>query len=112
LASKKFYAVRRGKKPGIYTSWPECQKQVAGFANARFKGFMTREEALAWLQQPEKSKPRAVKHATQTSLDLFGENRAPDLFRRLFFIRMAVHAIAAIDGAITFTKMISQPGPI
>ncbi|MDD6893533.1 MAG: RNase H1/viroplasmin domain-containing protein, partial [Lactobacillus sp.] len=52
--------MRRGKKPGIYTSWPECQKQVAGFANARFKGFMTREEALAWLQQPEKSKPRAV----------------------------------------------------
>lgn len=85
MASKKFYAVRRGKKPGIYTSWPECQKQVAGFANARFKGFMTREEALAWLQQPEKSKPRAVKHATQTSLDLFGEEQGPRFIPTIVF---------------------------
>ena len=25
---KKFYAVAVGRKPGIYTTWDECKKQV------------------------------------------------------------------------------------
>lgn len=28
MAKKKFYAVAVGKKPGIYETWPECEKQV------------------------------------------------------------------------------------
>lgn len=84
MASKKFYAVRRGKKPGIYTSWPECQKQVAGFANARFKGFMTEAEAKAWLDEPEK-KASPSGHATQTVLDLFGEESGPKFVPTIIF---------------------------
>ena len=49
MASKKWYAIRSGKVPGIYTSWPEAEKQVKGFSKARFKGFPTRAEAEAWL---------------------------------------------------------------
>lgn len=30
----KFYAVRVGVKPGIYSSWKECLEQVKGFKNA------------------------------------------------------------------------------
>lgn len=26
----KFYAVRKGRTPGIYYSWPECQQQTDG----------------------------------------------------------------------------------
>jgi len=40
-----FYAVRRGVKPGVYTSWPECQEQIVGFRGAQFKKFATEEEA-------------------------------------------------------------------
>jgi len=40
-----FYAVRRGNKPGVYTSWPECQEQIAGFRGAQFKKFATEAEA-------------------------------------------------------------------
>lgn len=43
--AKKYYAVRAGRTPGVYTSWPECQKNVIGFAGAIFKGFETEEEA-------------------------------------------------------------------
>ena len=28
MAMGKFYAVARGRVPGIYASWPECQAQV------------------------------------------------------------------------------------
>jgi len=30
----KFYAVRVGRDPGIYSSWSECLEQVKGHKNA------------------------------------------------------------------------------
>ncbi|MCH4009026.1 ribonuclease H family protein [Companilactobacillus sp.] len=47
---QKYYAVRRGRKPGIYRSWPECQKQVNGFENARYKSFTSQTEAEEFLK--------------------------------------------------------------
>ena len=34
-----FYAVAKGKNPGIYKSWNECQNQVKGFKGAKFQKF-------------------------------------------------------------------------
>lgn len=50
MAAKKIYAVRKGRKTGLFSTWAECQEQVTGFPGARFKGFTSREEAEAWLQ--------------------------------------------------------------
>ncbi len=50
--SKKIYAVAAGRRPGIYDTWfgPEgAQVQVAGYKGARYKGFASKGEALAWL---------------------------------------------------------------
>ncbi|KAL0484187.1 ATP-dependent DNA helicase PIF1 [Acrasis kona] len=41
----KYYAVKAGRRPGIYYSWEECQAQVSGFPNAIFKSFETEAEA-------------------------------------------------------------------
>jgi ribonuclease HI len=30
----KFYAVRAGHKPGVYSTWADCLAQVKGFKNA------------------------------------------------------------------------------
>lgn len=49
MATKKIYAVRRGRACGIFTTWDECQKQVTGYAGAQFKGFSDIAAALAWL---------------------------------------------------------------
>lgn len=46
---KKIYAVRKGRQTGLFTTWAECQKQVTGYAGARFKGFTNAEEAMRWL---------------------------------------------------------------
>ena len=43
--AKKFYAVKKGLTPGVYTSWADCQAQIDGFSGAIFKGFETLEEA-------------------------------------------------------------------
>ena len=43
--AKKFYAVRAGRKTGIFETWSESQAQIIGFKGAAFKGFITLEEA-------------------------------------------------------------------
>ena len=45
----KFYAVKRGKKPGIYLDWDTCKSMVDGYSGAVYKSFQTREEAVAYL---------------------------------------------------------------
>lgn len=45
----KFYAVRVGKVPGIYTTWAEASKQVNGFSGAIYKSFTTKKEAEAFM---------------------------------------------------------------
>jgi hypothetical protein len=45
---RKFYAVRRGRVPGIYTTWEECERHVKGIYS-EFKSFYSMEEALEYL---------------------------------------------------------------
>ena len=45
MAKVKYYAVRSGRKTGIFTSWEECKKQVMGYSSAVYKSFTDREEA-------------------------------------------------------------------
>lgn len=33
----RFYAVRAGRIPGVYTTWDECQQMINGFAGAQCK---------------------------------------------------------------------------
>lgn len=43
--ASKFYAVRKGKKTGVFLTWEECKRQVDGFSGAEYKSFKTRKEA-------------------------------------------------------------------
>lgn len=45
----KFYAVKVGKTPGIYTTWDECKDNVNGFPGAIYKSFKTREDAVEFI---------------------------------------------------------------
>ncbi|MCJ1288060.1 hypothetical protein MMC26_007413 [Xylographa opegraphella] len=45
----KFYAVRSGRVPGIYTDWPSAQKQIIGWTKPKHKCFSTRAEAQRFL---------------------------------------------------------------
>ncbi|MGL5348383.1 MAG: viroplasmin family protein [Peptostreptococcaceae bacterium] len=49
LSKKKFYAVRKGKKPSIYYTWDDCKAQVNGFSGAEYKSFLTIEEANEYM---------------------------------------------------------------
>ncbi len=45
----KFYAVRMGRKPGIYHTWDECKAQVIGFSGAEYKKFEDLSSAEAFM---------------------------------------------------------------
>ena len=49
MAKKKIYAVRKGNKTGLFYSWDECKKAVHGYSGAEYKGFLTKDEAEAFL---------------------------------------------------------------
>lgn len=49
MKKNKFYAVRVGRKVGIFDNWPECEAQVKGFSGAEHSGFVTRKEAEEWM---------------------------------------------------------------
>ena len=46
--AKKFYAVRKGRKTGVFATWALCQEQIKGFSGAEYKSFTTKEEAEAF----------------------------------------------------------------
>ena len=43
-----YYAVQKGKKPGVYSNWNDCKAQVKGFSGAVYKKFSTKAEAEAF----------------------------------------------------------------
>jgi ribonuclease HI len=49
MTRAKYYVVWKGRKRGIFRSWPECEKQVKGFVGAEYKAFESAAEARAAL---------------------------------------------------------------
>lgn len=49
----KFYAVKNGRKIGIFETWEECKMQVDGFSGAQYKSFTKRQEAENYIKGEE-----------------------------------------------------------
>lgn len=62
---KFFYAVKKGFKPGVYTSWDECKSQVDKFPSASFKKFASEKDAWAFIRGVELSAPPETKKVSQ-----------------------------------------------
>lgn len=65
--AKKYYAVRKGLVPGIYTTWGECQQNINGFSGAEYKGFFTEEEAVAFLNNTDLREEDTIKRIFSSS---------------------------------------------
>ncbi len=46
----KYYAVRKGRKTGIFRDWKECKASVSGYPGAEYKGFPALEQAEGYLE--------------------------------------------------------------
>ena len=47
----KYYAVQKGREPGIYNNWDDCKAQVDGFVGAVYKSFKSFDEACKFLNK-------------------------------------------------------------
>ena len=54
-APSRFYAVKSGRKPGIYTDWPSAQAQITGWQKPKHRSFLTRSEAQRFLDEDDGS---------------------------------------------------------
>lgn len=65
----KFYAVRKGRKPGIYTAWDECKQHVAGYSGAEYKSFVNQQDAQNYLNHTEQTAPQKEADVINHSAD-------------------------------------------
>lgn len=45
----KFYAVKEGRKKGVFKTWEECRKQVDGHPNSVYKSFSSYDDAYSFV---------------------------------------------------------------
>lgn len=75
-----FYAVRRGRRTGVFLSWSECKAQVDRFPAARFKKFATEDEAWAFVRSsssPDGSKGQESAHVQKLQVKTSKRPREP-----------------------------------
>lgn len=51
----KYYAVKKGRQTGIFSSWEECEKQVKGYSGAIYKSFSTLKDAQFFIEEAKES---------------------------------------------------------
>ena len=66
MAPKKYYAVKRGRKPGIYFNWPDAKAEVDAYQGAVYKGFTSLKDAEEWLNSSASSKGAPGKTVPQS----------------------------------------------
>lgn len=89
---QKFYVVWKGKHPGVYHSWDECQRQIRGFTGARYMSFKTKDAAEKAFQGS---------HSDYIGKDVFEtELSAEELARIGRPIEESIAVDAAFDGKV------------
>jgi len=68
--TKNYYAVKKGRIPGIYKTWDESKEQTNAFSGAVFKGFASRSEAKRFMGSS------AGRRASPYVLTKYKKNRA------------------------------------
>lgn len=91
----KFYGVKKGRTPGVYTSWNACKAQVMGFSGAVYKGFPTKEEAENFVGMAEKNGKSVLKKEETKNTE---EQICPDIEDVLQGTEREA-AVAYVDGS-------------
>ena len=109
----KYYAVKNGRKKGIFLTWDECKESVDGYPSATFKSFKTKEDAEAdlGLRTAAKTKPKVEVQEAVT--ETVAEAKAAEPAKE------SVHtdnnkktAVAYVDGSYNKTANIYGSGVV
>lgn len=92
MTKHKFYAVKRGRKTGIFNSWEECKTQTNHYPNRLFRSFNTLDEAKAYLNGKNTKYASQKHHKKYKSLDQQTKETIAKINSGKYF------AIAYVDG--------------
>lgn len=53
MAKQTYYAVKEGHKIGVFEDWADCLEATKGFPNAKYKKFLSKDEASAYLKDKD-----------------------------------------------------------
>ncbi|MGL9910079.1 ribonuclease H1 domain-containing protein [Enterococcus sp. DIV0213h] len=67
----KYYAVREGRKTGIFPNWNEAKKYVTGYSNAQYKSFTSIQDAEAFMDAGTNKNKLASKITDKLSLQAY-----------------------------------------
>ncbi|KAL9101525.1 MAG: hypothetical protein Q9163_003221 [Psora crenata] len=76
----KFYAVRVGRRPGVYSTWADCIKQVKGFKKALFKSFPTLRDAERFVAGEDPSQSGSSGLSPTTKFYAVRSGRVPGIY--------------------------------
>ena len=96
--AKKYYAVAKGRTPGIYFTWEDCKVQVDGFSGAVYKSFPTIQEAEQFMSAVfliEKVKGEE----TQGNLPVSSDSVRMQKKEEVQPVSTKQHLIAYVDGS-------------
>lgn len=82
MKKKLWYAVKFGRAPGLFTNWEDCKAQVVGYPGAAYKGFLTKAEALEYLNVASGERPTMAERECKTVVYVDGSyvSTIPDAF--------------------------------
>jgi ribonuclease HI len=83
---KVYYAVNKGFIPGIYFTWPECEKQIKGFNNPAFKKFFNEKEANQFLKNGFSNNRKPTKEVVDKKNEDFIEKELENNLEEKVFI--------------------------
>ncbi|KYN39010.1 Ribonuclease H1 [Trachymyrmex septentrionalis] len=92
-----YYAVAKGRKPGIYATWNECSAQVLKFPGSIYKKFATESEARNFIKERSSS----TNSKSLASLKIVKSARSQTLPKQLF-------TLGGKQSAIVQTKPLSS----
>lgn len=89
--AKKYYAVKAGRKTGVFESWDECKSAVSGFSGAAYKSFTNREDAIDFVNGSSKSQKAQNREEKQSEAFAYVDGSYDDTTKSYSYGMVMMH---------------------
>lgn len=89
--AKKYYAVKVGRKTGVFESWDECKSAVSGFSGAAYKSFTNREDAIDFVNGSAKSQKAQNREEKQSEAFAYVDGSYDDTTKSYSYGMVMMH---------------------
>ena len=89
--AKKYYAVKAGRKTGVFESWDECKSAVSGFSGAAYKSFTNREDAIDFANDSAKAQKAQNREEKQSEAFAYVDGSYDDTTKSYSYGMVMMH---------------------